>query len=263
MTDMKTIRNLLAVCLLSALVMIPAYQAECYTPPGYKAVEHTFDKINLPENAYVFDYDVFSELSKMTDKNKKIDKDVQKVLEDTKIYHVSIKENGTYRNAAIVTMFLDNELLRSGKKNLTEEQKNRLRFRYGDWQKKDIEQIQSFVTTQLERIKWETKDSYDLKSRKIAKLSFNERSGLEEMANALVDYDWSGVDTMLINGNYGYHVSGKFAVMVVGLLADGFFDCYTYNVSDRGVGIVFMFSTDSEREYWKPIFKNAVNHAYI
>ena len=260
---MKMIRTLFLACLLSALVALPAYQAECYTPPGYKSIEHSFDKINLPANAYVFNYDILSELNKMAVSESKRNDYVKRMLEDTRIYHVSIKENGSYRNAAIVTMLLDNEILRSGKKNLTEEQKNRMRFRYGDWQKKDVEQLQSIIVNQLERIKWETKDDYDFKSNKIAKLSFDEKNSIKTMASALVDYDWTGVDTMLINGNYGYHVSGNFSVLAVGLLADGFFDCYTYNVSDRGVGIVFMFSTDSEREYWKPIFKNAVDHAYI
>lgn len=261
---MKTFKNLFTVCVLfSALFIFAATPAECYTPPGYKAVEHSFDKLNLPENAYVFNYDLFKEIEKLGLKNSRNYNDMKKVLENTRIYHISTNENNSYRNAVIVAVFLDNELLRSGKKNLSEEQKNRLRFRYGNWQEKNIEQIQSWLSNYLERVKWETKDSYDLKSKKIPKLSFGGPNDFEKMANALVDYDWTGVETMLINGNYGYHVSGNFAVMVIGLLGDGFFDCYTYNVSDRGVGIVFMFATDSEREYWKPIFKNALSHSYI
>ena len=245
----KNYKVFLLVLLLSAGFLLPV-SAEC------KTVEHKFGYIQLPDNAYVTEVDIFSNMGQNMSASMK--RDLEKFSKLLNMYQITINDGNTYRTAAAIAFFFDNELLREGRQNLTEEQKERMSFRYGYWQEPEIQQWQESIRGYLDRWVFEGKQSVLPRMAKMQKISFdfdNPEKTFNSAPSGFLGYEWSGIEAVNIKGEYGYRSSGSFAGLIMGMLGSFHFDCHTYNVQNKGVGAVVFLCVDSEKEYWQPIFK--------
>lgn len=247
---MRKIYFILSFLLVAALWLLPVNTGLA------KDIQHKFGSMKLPENAYVIEYDLEKDIDKMDEKSKAY---LKEMFELSSFYQISINDGQSYRNALAVTIFFDNKLLRKGRENLTEADKQRLSFKYGTWQESEVERIYARLESLLDRAVYEgEKAAATMKQSKIIKLSFADRTNFADLPTGLISYEWTGIDTIKINGEYGYRSKGRLAGYLAGLLLSGYFEVYTHNVQDDGVGLLVFVCPDSEREFWQPIFADSV-----
>jgi hypothetical protein len=231
-------------------VILPLFLCLFTTSPLLaKEIKTEFGALYLPDDVLVIKYDfegayeALEQIRPLPFNRTEHHTLLEKLLEKTGFYQLAASDGHSYYQAFAFAMFLTERSMASSGETIP-------RFREKDIS--DLQRVQAELKLLLDlRLIANTQQQKLTVPLKISPRSWQDFS---RTSSFLYAYDWPDVEPVRIGGDIGFKTSGFWAGAIFGLLIDINFTAYIYNVTDRGVAVVFLASTSSERAFWEPIF---------
>lgn len=253
-------KKILLSFLLAVFVLLPTVQGECYVSLKNKKVPLSFGTVKMPNALYILEIDLVSliqvtknDFDEALLKEAGISEiisnvDWEKNLKDVHFYQVGIDDGQSYKVAFFMTISKDASdytyiLNRYFKDELSVEDKNAVL-------QKRLEAISIFQNKGL--ISYENIfNNSEIRNFDLGKM--DKKLYIPKIIFA--DESQPKLDFVQIAGRQAYFLQARTIVDGIGALCS---QGYFFSV-DKTVNSLIIFSTDSEREFWRDLFYNSLN----
>ncbi len=234
-----------------AIMLFLPNSASAYATSQYKDVKFNYGSFKMPLDAYIVEYDFKKALDKADEKTKK---ELGSLSELINTYQIMLFDGNSYYNASVMTVFFDNKVLNKPPFSIKD---NGAKFELTPEQKQFIltnqDRLKDYL--QLLVINGKNKMNYN----KLYKIDFANTKEFWNNPSLLFAYEWPQIEQIKVGNNFGYKTDIRLAGLLFGIYGNVYMQAYAYNYDDKGVVAMFFFTVDSQREFWRDIFKNTLN----
>ena len=256
-------KNIFTFMFVAVVFTFYVSTGECYSITQYKDVPLSYGTIKLPDDAYLYRVDLKYEIEKLKqDKRYKSEfEDLFNIYESMDIYQVVIDDGQNYRSAVLVGLNLQN--IKYSQEKIEQAQKNGVALRDYKYKfylaKKDVEKLilqEPIFSSYIDQIVVKTLASIDKK--RFYSIS-TENKNMMKNPTGLLSYTFHGIKEIDVNGQYGLSYGADVTFIILGLILNTNLDGYAFNLSDDGVGVLFMMSFENDKEFWRNIFESSMS----